>query len=143
MRGRGRSALYAAVDAGADPLAVAVVAWECSGVNRQEHPALTAKRRLHLERYCAIAARLEGAGTGERFLLDVIVGHRAARGELICSLDYFVCELRRWVRATRRARRGREPIPHERAGWYLEREERREHAQAVAALKRRGRARRR
>lgn len=144
----GAQALYAALDAGGDPLTVAVVAWEISGVTRQQHPALTARRRLHLERYCRIADRLEGPGAGGRFLLDVILEHGACRaGEVVCSLDYFVCSLRRWVRATRREARGFEPIPHEKAGWWFEREERREHAAAIAKLKgeprRRGRSRRR
>jgi hypothetical protein len=139
MRGAGRSALSAAVDAGGDALAVAVVAWESSGVAAQAHPALTAKRRLHLERYCRIAARLLGPGAGERFLLDVILGHQAATGgEVVHSLDYFVCQLRKWVRATRRSLRGLPPVPHERAGWYEEREERREHAERVAKLKPKG-----
>ncbi len=123
----GRVALYRAVDAGCDPLAVAIVAWECSGVARQEHPALTARRREHLLRYCAIADRLDGPGAGARELLDIIFEHGHYNGpRVVCSLDYFVCELRRWVRATRRTRRGRPPLPHERSGWYLEREERRE-----------------
>jgi hypothetical protein len=138
----GVQALWSAVEAGGDPLTVAVIAWECSGVNRQAHPALTARRREHLERYCAIADRLLGPGAGLRYLLDVILGHRTARaGEQVCSLDHFVCALRRWVRATRRAQRGRPPIPHERAGWFLEREERREYLAALEKLSRRRRGR--
>ena len=143
MRESGRAALEAAIDAEVDALAVAVVAWEHCGVTAQLHPALTAKRRLHLERYCRIAARLLGPGAGERYLLDLILGHEAARaGEVVHSLDHFACELRRWVRATRRALRGRPPIAHEKAGWYEEREERREHAAAVAKLKGKGKPRR-
>jgi hypothetical protein len=65
----------------------------------------------------------------------VILGHQAATGgEVVCSLDHFVCQLRRWVRATRRARKGRPPIPHERSGWWLEREERRHHQLQIASL---------
>jgi hypothetical protein len=133
--------LFAAARAGGDPLTVAVVAWDCCGSRRQLHPALTSKRRLHLERYCTIADRLLGPGAGAHFLVDAILGHDAERaGEEVCSLDHFVCLLRRWVRQVRRQRKGLAPVPHEKAGWYLEREERRE---ARAALKPRRRGARR
>ncbi len=132
----GRAALSAAADAGGDPLVVAIVAWECCGSRRQDHPALTAKRREHLERYCRIADQLLGAGAGIRYLLDVMHTHElAGGGEQVCSLDYFVCDLRRFVRAARRAAKGRPPIPHEKAGWWFEREERRAHQAAAARLR--------
>jgi hypothetical protein len=142
-RGAGRAALYAAVDAGVDALTVAVVAWELCGVCAQPHPALTPKRRLHLERYCRIAAQLLGPGAGERYLLDLIHGHQAATGgEVVHSLDHFVCQLRRWLKATRRALKGKPPIPHNRSGWFEERLEREERAAAAAKLKGKGRPRR-
>jgi hypothetical protein len=125
VREGGVQALYRSARRGGDPLAIAVIAWEYSGVARQPHPALTARRRKHLLRYCGIADRMFGQGEGARYLLDVMLGHGRCDGREVCSLDFFVCDLRSWVRATRRGRRGRPPIPHERAGWYVEREERR------------------
>ncbi len=137
----GARALLEAVEAGADPIAAAIVAWELCGSARQAHPALSARRRLHLERYCAIADRLLGAGAGARYLLELILGHDRLAGEQVCSLDYFVCQLRQYVRRERRRARGLEPVPFERSGWYEEREERLANAAAAAAMRAGGRRR--
>jgi hypothetical protein len=90
--------------AGEDPLAVAVAAWEHVA---PRHPRLTARRRMHLQRFCEIADRRGGqAGLGLWFLLGDLERHadRVASGE-IGSLDYFVCRLRAEVRRARREER--------------------------------------
>ena len=99
----GSEALRRAGAAGEDPLVVALVAWEqCTG----RHPHLTAKRRMHLQRYCEIADRLGGPGVGSWWLVRDVELHaeRVASGEIV-TLDYFVCRLRREVRLARRKAR--------------------------------------
>jgi hypothetical protein len=111
--GNGRC-LRPAARSGADPVAVAVVAWERMHDGR--HPQLTRRRREHLERACRVLDRLTGrVGYGVEQLLTLMDARYgwSRRGETalpcsdVASLDFYVCQLRQIARALRRKHRGR------------------------------------
>jgi hypothetical protein len=83
------------------------------------HPRLTARRREHLLRYCAIydrMARRRGYGLEQLLtLMDLRLGwtrreETALPVEQIHSLDFYVCQLRQLARQERRRRRGRREL---------------------------------